>query len=113
MHELSICEGLLTMIEEEARKNSFGKVKKVVLSIGALSGVEVESLRFCFDIVTKNSMAEGAELEILEDRVQAFCDVCEREWEITQRFETCPSCAGFLRILRGGRDLKMVQMEVC
>ena len=46
MHEMSLAEGVLAIIEEQAAKSGFARVKAVWLEIGALSGVETEAMRF-------------------------------------------------------------------
>ena len=66
MHELSLAESALQIIEESARAEGFCRVRTVVLEIGQLASVEVEALRFCFDAVLRGSLAEGAALEIIE-----------------------------------------------
>ena len=65
MHEMSLAEGVLQLIEDSARQEEFSKVTTVWLEIGQLAGVEVEAMRFCFDAVTRGSLAEGANLEII------------------------------------------------
>ena len=66
MHEMSLAEGMLQLIEDAARAQSFTKVSVVRLEIGQLSGVEPEAMRFCFDAVTRDGVAQGAQLEIIE-----------------------------------------------
>jgi hydrogenase nickel incorporation protein HypA/HybF len=44
MHEMSLCEVILQVIETEAKKQQFTEVKQVVLDIGVLSGVEISAL---------------------------------------------------------------------
>jgi len=60
MHEMSLAEGVLQLIEDAAREQNFAKVTTVWLEIGQLSGVEVEAMKFCFDAVTRDSVAAGA-----------------------------------------------------
>ena len=62
---MSLAEGMLQIIEDHAAKAGFARVKTVWLEIGALSGVETEAMRFCFDAVTRGSVADGAALEIV------------------------------------------------
>ena len=47
---MSLMEGMLQIIEENARTQGFGRVRNVILEIGKLAGVEVEALRFAFEI---------------------------------------------------------------
>ena len=57
MHEMSLAEGVLQIIEETARREGARRVKQVVLEIGRLSSVEASALAFCFDVVTRGSVA--------------------------------------------------------
>ena len=66
MHEMSLCESIMQIIEDEAQRQGFERVIRVRLEIGRLSGVEIEAMRFGFDAVTRDSLADGAELEIIE-----------------------------------------------
>ena len=66
MHELSLAEGVLQVIEDAARIQAFSRVTVVFLELGEHAAVERESLAFCFDVVTQGSIAEGARLEILD-----------------------------------------------
>jgi len=64
MHELSLAEGVLQVIEDAARAQAFSRVTMVFLELGEHAAVEREALAFCFDVVTQGSVAEGARLEI-------------------------------------------------
>ncbi len=66
MHELSLAEGVLQLIEDTARTQGYSRVTAVFLELGEHAAVERESLSFCFDVVTRGSMAEGARLEITD-----------------------------------------------
>ena len=57
MHEMSLAEGILQIVEDTARANAAAQVRAVLLEIGALSHVEEQSLRFCFDAVTRGTVA--------------------------------------------------------
>lgn len=46
---MSLCEGILQVLEESAESQGFSRVKTVWLEIGALAGVEIEAMRFGFD----------------------------------------------------------------
>ena len=72
MHELSLCENILQVMEAQAEARGFQRVKAVWLEVGKLSCVEVEALRFSFDVVTRDSLADGARLEIVEMPGQAW-----------------------------------------
>ncbi|GAB4354959.1 MAG: hydrogenase maturation nickel metallochaperone HypA [Gammaproteobacteria bacterium] len=112
MHEMSLAEGVLQIIEESAAKEAFQRVKTVFLEIGQLSHVEVESLRFCFDAVVRGSVAEGAVLEI--DRVpgQAWCMACSTTVPVSTLYDPCPRCGGYQLTLTGGDEMRVRELEV-
>jgi len=110
MHELSLCEDLVQVIEEQARQEHLGRVCGVWLQVGALAGVEAEALRFCFDVVTRGTVAEAAHLEIEAIPGEAFCLLCERSVSVRHFAEVCPGCGGALNLLRG-QELRITQME--
>lgn len=112
MHEMSLAEGVLQVIEDSAKANNFTRVKTVWLEIGALAGVEVEAMRFCFDVVVKNTLADGCRLEIIETEGQGRCLACGRTVAIRQRYDACPSCAAYQVQATGGMELKVRELEV-
>ena len=59
MHELSLCQGIIDIIEAQAQQQEFRKVIAVCLEIGNFAGVELEALRFGFNVASKGSVAEG------------------------------------------------------
>ncbi|WP_324105560.1 hydrogenase maturation nickel metallochaperone HypA [Noviherbaspirillum sp.] len=112
MHEMSLAEGVLQVIEDSARVNGFTRVKTVWLEIGALAGVEVEAMRFCFDTVIKDTLADGTQLEIIETEGQGWCMSCNKTVPISQRYDPCPDCGGYQVQATGGMELKVRELEV-
>lgn len=112
MHEMSICEGILQVLEQEACRQGFGRVKTLWLEIGPLAGVEVEALRFCFAAVVRDSLADGARLEILVTPGEGVCLACDEKVAVRQRFDPCPACGGYgVRVTRG-EELRIKELEV-
>lgn len=112
MHEMSISESIIGIIEEEARRQNYAHVKKVRLEIGPLAGVETEALRFTFEVVTKGTLAEDAVLEIIPMQAQAWCLPCERVVPIRQRYDACPDCGGHQLQVMAGEELRIKDLEV-
>lgn len=112
MHEMSLCENIRSIIEDSARTSGFTKVERVALEVGAFSGVEVEALRFGFDVVMKGSPAEAATLEIHEVPASAWCLPCAANVGIEQRYDPCPACGSFQLQVTGGEELKIKELEV-
>ena len=109
---MSLCEGVLQLLEENARSEGYQQIKTVWLEIGVLSGVEVEAMRFCFDAVMKGSLADGAALEIVERAGEAWCMECAKTVEVKQRFDECPDCGSFQLQVTGGDQMRVKELEV-
>ena len=60
MHEMSIAEGIVQVLEEQAKEQHYSKVKTVWLEIGPLAMIESEALSFCFEAVTRGTLAQDA-----------------------------------------------------
>lgn len=112
MHEMSLCEGVLQILETEAKRQQFTKVKTVWLDIGTMSGVEIEAMRFCFDAVMRHSLADGATLEIIEVPAQAWCLNCSQSVTVQQRYDACPHCGSYQLQVTTGEEMRIKELEV-
>jgi hydrogenase nickel incorporation protein HypA/HybF len=112
MHEMSLCEGILQVLEEQARAKDYRRVKTVWLEIGALAGVEPSAMHFSFDVVCRGTLAEGSRLEIVELPATAWCLECARTVEVAERFAACPTCGGYQLQMTGGDEMRIRELEV-
>ncbi len=112
MHEFSLCEGIIDTISEQARRNGFQRVQHVWLEIGALANVELEALRFAFEVVRENTIAASAQLDIITLPGCAWCLDCAQSVEIHQLFDPCPQCNGYHWRLTGGNEMRIKEIEV-
>lgn len=107
MHEISIAEGVLGIVEESARREGFRRVKEVRLEIGRLAAVQTEALRFCFEAVVRGSIAEGAALVIDETPGTAWCFGCAATVPVAARGDRCPRCGGAQLQVSGGTQMRV------
>jgi hydrogenase nickel incorporation protein HypA/HybF len=112
MHELSLCESLLAIIDEQAQREGFSRVSTVFLEVGQLAGVEADALHFCFDAVTRDSIANGAQLVISQPAGQAHCRQCQASFTITTRYDSCPQCQGIAITITQGQHMRITELEV-
>ena len=102
MHELSLLENVREILEDHAVKQNFSKVTKVTLEIGKLSCIEPDALRFGFDVVMKDSLAENAELIITELNGLGLCHHCRQQIEMETLHDPCVYCGSpFVKIIQG------------
>ncbi len=112
MHEMSLAEGVLQIIEDAAQQQNFRRVKTVWLEIGQLAGVEVEAMRFAFDAAMHDSIAEEARLEIVETPGQAWCMQCSETVPVQALYDECPECGGHQLQVTGGNEMRVKELEV-
>ena len=113
MHEMSLTEGVIRVLEEQAEAQGFAKVKTVWVEIGDLSTVDADSLVFCFDAIRGNSpVTAEARMEIVRLPGQAWCMDCAKAVRIGQRFDACPECGGESLQMTGGDEMRIKELEV-
>ncbi|MEJ2565708.1 MAG: hydrogenase maturation nickel metallochaperone HypA [Gammaproteobacteria bacterium] len=92
MHEWGLARRLLALIEDEAQARHLTKVSRVRLETGALSAAEREALCFNFETAARGTVAEAAELDIVEQAAEAMCPVCLSKVAMTHHDQACPHC---------------------
>jgi hydrogenase nickel incorporation protein HypA/HybF len=116
MHEMSLAEGVLGVIEDTLAAQPGGAAGEVVrsvrLEIGRLAAVEIEALRFSFDVVKRGSVADGAALEVIELPGTAWCMQCCDTVAIAQRGDACPVCGSYQLQVTGGDELRVKDIEL-
>ncbi len=113
MHEMSLAENIMQIIEEKALEQKFNRVRTVSLEIGQLACVEQESLRFYFDVVKQGGIAQQAKLEIIEIAGQARCNQCDCNVSVAEHYAACPHCGNYaLQVIQGdGMQIKELEVE--
>jgi len=112
MHEMSLAEGVMQILEDSAATQGFSRVKEVRLEIGALSGVEIEAMRFCMDAVLRNSIAEGATVVFENIPGRGWCMQCSDSVEIAERYDACPRCGSYQVQPTGGTEMRVKDLLV-
>ncbi len=112
VHEVSLIEDVIGLIEEERRKQDFLRVRVIRLRVGKLGHVEPEALRFCFDAVALGTIAEGARLDIVMVAGQGQCLGCGQLVAMDDRFGDCPLCGDARVKIIAGDELRLAEMEV-
>ena len=112
MHEMSLVEGIRSIVEDQARARTFTRVTVLRLEIGRFAGVEPAALTFAWDVVMRGSPAEGALLQIIDLPGRAMCFDCTEVVDISDRFDPCPLCGGGRLLPQGGTEMRIKDMEV-
>jgi len=112
MHELAICQGLIRQVEKIALEKGASSVDSIVLSVGALSGVEPPLLDRAFEIACMGSVAENAELEIQTGPIVVECRLCGGSGEARVNRLLCPACGDWRVRVTTGEELLLLRLEL-
>ncbi len=114
MHEYSIVQSLLDLIEENAKKHNAKEVGKVVVKIGVLSGVEPHLLQIAFDTFKEGTICENAKMEMIIQPIVVKCRECLKEstFEKNEIFFECRHCGGVDLEVLDGEDMLLMSLEM-
>ena len=113
MHELSIAMSVVEAASEQAAAVGAARVRTVYLTVGRLSGVVPDALRFSFGIAAEGTPVAGATLTIAEVPVVVFCPACQAEKPLADVYGfACPDCGALSPEVRRGRELELTAIEV-
>lgn len=114
MHEMGIAMQVLEIAKSAIPADmSDVQVERVNLRVGKLAAVVPSSLRFCFEVLTREEPAfSGAALAIEEVPVRAGCQDCGHEWTIAGPAFNCERCKSGSITLISGQELEISSLEV-
>lgn len=113
MHEMSIALSIIEAVVAKAEQEKSQKVNEIELEVGKVSGVQPESLKFCFSAAAKNTLVEDADLIIRETESSGACEECGRRFPMHDVYARCDACGSFKTTIISGRELliKSITLE--
>jgi hydrogenase nickel incorporation protein HypA/HybF len=112
MHELSICQGLLSQVAAIAREQGAEVVESIVVEVGPLSGVDAELLARAFEVARIGSCAAEAALSIDVPQVTVSCLSCGTQSHAAPNRLLCEACGGFRTRIIAGDELNLRRVEL-
>lgn len=110
MHELSLAKDMTRIIGKVL--GGCRPLDTVNITIGPLSGISPESLRFCFTEVAKMEGFGEPRLVITETEAKLICLDCNVEYQAKEFYQGCPSCGSFNRRILSGREFTVDSVEI-
>ena len=122
MHEFSAACSIVDTALEAAKSNKATRVSTVNVEVGEFTFLVPEQLIFNFEIASKKSILEGAELRIKTVKGQLLCNDCNFEGEsrvdpsVPNQIAVfapmkCPKCGGSSTKIIGGKDFVITSIE--
>jgi hydrogenase nickel incorporation protein HypA/HybF len=111
VHELGIAMEILRTCEEVLQKEGPGRLEVVRVSVGELTAVEPDLLRFAWEAAVSSSAHSKSRLEVEWKPARQICPKCneEKHREKGQRHFHCPDSGEMLN-LEGGRELGLLEV---
>ena len=112
MHELSVCLSLLREVERIARENNAGRVTKIAVTVGPLSGVEPDLLQNAYPLAVAGTIAEDAEFQIDVSDIVVKCSQCGAESPAKPNRLLCGECGDYRTNLLSGDEMVLQSLEL-
>ena len=111
MHELGIATSILETVEKEAKKHPAARFTVVGVRIGAVAGVDVDSLTFGWDAIVKDTQWESLKLKVEWVPRMNECRGCGEKFEVKDFEIECPKCRSLNTVAISGEELDIAYIE--
>ena len=112
MHELPITENIVKIACEQCAGSGASRVLKIHLVVGDYSGYVGSSIRMYFDMISRDTPCEGAQLDITRVKPKLRCTACGRLFERELLSFACPDCGGEGEPTEIGKEFYIDTIEV-
>ncbi|MBI2863602.1 MAG: hydrogenase maturation nickel metallochaperone HypA [Chloroflexi bacterium] len=112
MHELHAAHRVLDFALQEAQRQAAKKITSIRVRVSRTSYHDPESLRFCFQIVSRETIAQGAHLEVCLWGPATTCPRCQTAMEPDDADLFCPGCGEPLEQLMPAQDICVDSLEI-
>lgn len=102
MHELTVTESILEISLRHAQGAGAERIMDLHLVIGQLSSFVDDSIQFYWEMISKDTPAEGSQLHFRRIPAEMQCQACERRFSPGELEFNCPACGSLdVRIIAG------------
>jgi hydrogenase nickel incorporation protein HypA/HybF len=112
MHELAVTESILEITLRHAEAAGAQRVTDIHLVLGELASIVDDSVQFYWDMISKDTLAEGATLHFKRIRAEMECLDCGAVYHPGEGQLRCPQCDdGRVRVI-AGEEFRLEAIEV-
>jgi hydrogenase nickel incorporation protein HypA/HybF len=112
MHELPISESILDIAVRHGQQANAVRVKDLYLVIGQLSSIVDDSIQFYWDIISKDTICEGATLHFERIPAQLLCNDCNHIYGYEHELIACPNCDSSSVKVIAGEEFQLQSIEI-
>ncbi len=92
MHEYGLTRQIVKIVSDTAQKHGAVKVNAVQLVVGENTSIIPESIQMYFDMIAKDTLAQGAKLSVRLIRAEMRCPTCGKNFRRPLFSFACPEC---------------------
>lgn len=112
MHEMGVTTEVLRTVVDAATEAGGTRINSVTLTIGELTEIVPDALQFAWEALTPGTLAEGAELRIVETGGRSVCLQCGVEFDHGRFDRRCKACESFATRVIVGDELMIDHIDV-
>jgi hydrogenase nickel incorporation protein HypA/HybF len=112
MHELTVTQNILNVALHHAENAGATRIEAIHLVIGQMASIIDDCVQFYWDIISKETLAQGAVLHFERILARLSCETCHRSYLLDESELTCPYCGGSAVKLIAGDEFYVDSIEV-
>ena len=112
MHELYATQAILDKALQKAGEQKAKRITDLHLVIGETSTYSDDSVRFYWEELSRDTIAEGATLHFRLVSAQVQCMACFTKYQPLDGEILCPSCGSSGAKILGGEEFYMEALDV-
>lgn len=111
VHEMAIARNIVDIAVAAAERANAGRIVRVNVLAGELRGIIPAQLIFCFGLMSENTIASGAHLNLEITPLIGRCRKCQDDFRVKDYSYVCPKCQGQDVDIVGGTELQVKDIE--
>ena len=112
MHELPVTESILEISLRHGRESNAKRITDLYLVIGQLASIVDDSVVFYWDIISKGTLAEGAQLHFKRIPAEMQCRDCKSRFKLSSEEFSCPECGGAHIYVVAGEEFYLDSIDI-
>jgi hydrogenase nickel incorporation protein HypA/HybF len=112
MHELAVTQSILDISLRHAKEANAKRITDINLLIGQFSSIVDDSVQFYWEIISKDTIAQGSSLHFERVPAEMICNDCGHTFHPTEKTFECPSCSSYSVRVTRGEEFRVESIDV-
>ncbi|MFP4321763.1 MAG: hydrogenase maturation nickel metallochaperone HypA [Anaerolineales bacterium] len=112
MHELSVTQNILDIALRHAEAANAAEITDIYLVIGQLSSMVDDSVAYYWEVISQDTIAQGARLHFQRIPAQLQCTTCGTQRPLDGEDYRCPHCQGEQLQIIAGEEFYLESIDI-